>query len=100
MAPRGQVNYNNDSAIRRNVRLLCDDVAKKARNSRQKMWDAVHRARVAYEAANPGQAITGPPLPTLEELGRPSTGPSYMPRNPKGRPSVIVKKATAECNAA
>ncbi|RPB19146.1 hypothetical protein L211DRAFT_853487 [Terfezia boudieri ATCC MYA-4762] len=36
MAPRGQVQYNRD-IIHRNVQILYDDIARKARNSRQSM---------------------------------------------------------------
>ena len=57
MAPRGQLTYNQD-VIRRQVRMLCDDVAKKARNSRQSMWDTIQRARADHQAANHGLPVT------------------------------------------
>ena len=40
MASHGQLNYNSCDTIRRNVRISCDDIAKKARNTRQTMWHA------------------------------------------------------------
>ena len=57
MAPQGQLTYNQD-VIRRHVRMLYDDVAKKARNSRQSMWDTIQRARAAHRAANLGLPVT------------------------------------------
>ncbi|RPB19653.1 hypothetical protein L211DRAFT_853037 [Terfezia boudieri ATCC MYA-4762] len=51
MGPQGQVQYNRD-IICRNVWILYDDIAKKARNSHQSMWDMVQRARDTYHAAN------------------------------------------------
>ena len=40
MAPRGQVNYN-DQTYRVAMNQLLQDVAKKARKCRQKMWEAI-----------------------------------------------------------
>ncbi|RPB22175.1 hypothetical protein L211DRAFT_850932 [Terfezia boudieri ATCC MYA-4762] len=100
MAPRGQVQYNRD-IIRRNVRILYDDIAKKARNSRQSMWDTVQRARAAHRAANPGVVIQPlrKPLLDINELGRSTTGPSYMPQNPRGRAGATLLNATQESNS-
>ncbi|RPB18147.1 hypothetical protein L211DRAFT_854413 [Terfezia boudieri ATCC MYA-4762] len=102
MAPRGQLAYQ-DEAIRKHIRILCDDVAKKARGSRQAMWVAIHQAWAAHRASHDGEpAVIEPPkwpLPDVEELGQPSTGPSYMPRTAKGKGSAGVKKATIESNA-
>jgi hypothetical protein len=102
MAPRGQLTYHEES-VRKNVRLLCDDVAKKARNSRQAMWEAVRQARAGYRGAhNAAPQHVEPakwPLPAAQELGPPTTGPSYMPRNPKGKGGVGLRNATAESNA-
>ncbi|RPB19632.1 hypothetical protein L211DRAFT_853014 [Terfezia boudieri ATCC MYA-4762] len=102
MAPRGQLEYQNES-IRKHVRILCDDIAKKARTSRQGTWNVVHQARAAYQAANNGGPanIEPPkwPLPATQELGAATTGPSYMPRNPKGKGSVLLQNATTELNA-
>ncbi|RPB18148.1 hypothetical protein L211DRAFT_854414 [Terfezia boudieri ATCC MYA-4762] len=99
MAPRGQVQYNRD-VIRRNVRILCDDIAKKGRNSRQSMWDTVQRARAAHRAANPGGVIEPLrwPLPDVQQLGQSTTGPPYMPQNPRGRAGATLLNATQESN--
>ena len=47
MGPRGQVGYGREE-VKRHVRTLCDDIAKKARNSRQAMWEMIYAARAAY----------------------------------------------------
>ncbi|RPB23578.1 hypothetical protein L211DRAFT_849565 [Terfezia boudieri ATCC MYA-4762] len=102
MASRGQLAYQ-DKVIQKHIRILCDDVAKKARGSRQAMWIAIHMVRAAYRVAhNEEPAVVEPPkwpLPNVEELGQPSAGPSYMPRTTKGKGSAGVKKATMELNA-
>ncbi|RPB27280.1 hypothetical protein L211DRAFT_846106 [Terfezia boudieri ATCC MYA-4762] len=102
MAPRGQLVYQ-DEAIRKQIRILCDDVAKKARGSRQAIWIAIHIARATYRVAyNREPAIVEQPkwpLPDVEELGYPSAEPSYMPRTAKGKGSAGVKKTTMESNA-
>ncbi|KAF8432000.1 hypothetical protein BGX38DRAFT_1276980 [Terfezia claveryi] len=100
MAPRGQLNYDTDD-VRQGVWTLCDDIAKKAWNCRQNMWEVIHRARAAHCAANPNPPVVEPrrwPLPDAQELGAPSTGPSYMLRNPRGRASVALQDATRESN--
>ncbi|KAF8430742.1 hypothetical protein BGX38DRAFT_1277688 [Terfezia claveryi] len=100
MAPRGQLNYDTDD-VRRGVRTLCDDIAKKARNSRQNMWEVIHRAYAAHCAANPNAPVVEPhrwPLPDAQELGAPSTGPSYMLRNARGRASAALQDTTRESN--
>ena len=38
----GQLNSNDDDTIRGHVRLRCDNIAEKARVSRQSMWDTIH----------------------------------------------------------
>ncbi|KAF8425789.1 hypothetical protein BGX38DRAFT_1279144 [Terfezia claveryi] len=99
MAPQGQVQYNRD-VIRRNVRIHCDDITKKGRNSRQSMWDTVQRARAAHRAANP-EGVIEPlrwPLPDVQQLGQSSTGPPYMPQNPRGRAGATLLNATQESN--
>jgi len=69
MGPAGQRAYN-DEAIQRSVRMLCDDVAKKARNSGQAMCAAIHQACAAYRDAHDGhRTFIGPPkwlLPDVE----------------------------------
>jgi len=76
MARRGLARYSQEE-VRRNVHILYDDVVKKARNSRQSMWDMIYQARVAYMAANPDLecVIESPkwPLPGAQELGSPTT---------------------------
>ncbi|RPB26622.1 hypothetical protein L211DRAFT_847248 [Terfezia boudieri ATCC MYA-4762] len=99
MAPRGQVQYNRD-VIHRNVRILYDDIAKKGRNSRQSMWDTVQRARAAHRAANP-EGVIEPLrwlLPDIQQLGQSTTGPPYIPQNPRGRASTTLLNATQESN--
>ena len=49
MAPRGQVGYGRQE-VKRHVRTLCNDIARKARNSRQAMWEMIYAARAAYHA--------------------------------------------------
>jgi len=39
------------------------------------------------------------PFPDAKELGQPSAGPSYMPRNIKGKGSAALRGATLESNA-
>ena len=82
MPPRGQLTYNQD-VICRHARMLCNDVANKARNSRQSMWDTIQRARAAHRAANRGLPGTIEsrrwPLPAAQELELPTTGLSYLP---------------------
>ena len=101
MAPRGQLNYHKDS-IRNNVRVVCEDIAKKARTSRQNMWEAIQQSRAAYRAANAmAPAHIEPlnwPLPGVEKFGQINTGPSYMPRNPRGSGSAALINATNESN--
>jgi len=104
MAPWGLVRYSQEE-VRWNVRILCDDVVKKAWNSRQSMWDMIYQARAAYTAANPDleHVIEPPkwPLPDAQELRLPTTQASYMPRNLKatGKVSQTYKNATSASNA-
>ena len=101
MAPRGMLAYTTDSSIRRNVRTICDDIAKKARSSRQSMWETIFRARAAYRESNPrASAIIEParwPRPGAQELGPVNTGISFMPKNARGRRIPLVN-ATAASN--
>ena len=52
MAPRGMLAYTTDSSIRRNVRTICDDIAKKPRSSRQGMWETIFRARAVLQSTS------------------------------------------------
>ncbi|RPB25435.1 hypothetical protein L211DRAFT_848274 [Terfezia boudieri ATCC MYA-4762] len=101
MAPQDQLAYQ-DKAIRKHIRILCDDKAKKARGSRQAMWIAIHMVRAAYRIAhNREPAIVEPPkwpLPDVDELEQLSARPSYMLRTAKGKESAEVKKAIMESN--
>jgi len=67
------------------------------------MWAAIHQARAAYRDAHDGQPTfvepTKWPLPDVQELGQPCTGPNYMPRTVRGKGSAALKKATSESNA-
>ncbi|KAF8422303.1 hypothetical protein BGX38DRAFT_1279851 [Terfezia claveryi] len=66
------------------------------------MWEVIYRARAAHHAGNPNAPAVEPrrwPLPDAQELGAPSTGPSYMPRNPRGRASAALLNAITESNA-
>ena len=99
MAPRGMLAYTTDSSIRRNVRTICDDIAKKARSSRQSMWETIFRARAGYRESNPGApAIIEPtrwPLPGAQELGPVNTGILFMPKNARGRGIPLVNTTAA-----
>jgi len=101
MAPRGQLTYNEEQ-LPKNVRLLCDEVANKARCSRQAMWDVVRLAREACRSGNNGapQHVDPQkwPLPSSQELGPPTTGPFYMPQNAKGKLGAGLPNATTESN--
>ena len=101
MAPRGQVEYAREE-VKRHVHTLCDDIAKKARNSRQAMWEMIYVARAAYRAVYPEapEIIEPPkwPLPDVQELRVASTKAAYMPRSPKGKASNALVRATAESN--
>ncbi|RPB26621.1 hypothetical protein L211DRAFT_847247 [Terfezia boudieri ATCC MYA-4762] len=101
MAPRYQLAYQ-DEAIQKHIRILYDDVVKKARGSRQAMWVAIQQARATHRASYDGEsAVIEPPkwpLPDVEELGQPSAGPSYMPITAKGKRSAGVNKVTIELN--
>jgi len=105
MAPRGLVGYSQEE-VRWNVCILCNDEAKKARNSRQSMWHMIYRARAAYTAANPDleRVIEPPkwPLPDAQELGLPTIQASYMPCNLKATSKVsqTYKNATSASNTA
>jgi len=84
------------------TRILYDDVAKKGRHSRQSMWDTYQRAHAAYRAANLGAPAIERrrwPLLDAQELGQPTTSPSYMPRNSRGRAGVAILNAINESNA-
>jgi len=101
MALRGQLRYNRD-VIWRNVRILCDDIAKQARHSRKGMWHTIQRARAARGNANlgaPAIQLRRWTLPDDQELGQPTTGPSYMPHNPRGRAGAALLNAINESNA-
>jgi len=104
MAPRGLVGYSQEE-VRQNIRILCDDITKKAWNSWQSIWDMIYQARAAYTAANPDleHVIEPPkwPLPDAQELGAPTMQASYMPRNLKatGKVSQNYKNATSVSNA-
>jgi len=104
MAPRGLVGYSQEE-VRRNVRILGDDVAKKAWNSWQSIWDMIYQARAAYTATNPDlEYVIEPPkwpLPGVQELGPPTMQAPYMPRNLKatGKVSQTYKNTTTVSNA-
>ena len=49
MAPEGQVAYAREQ-IKWHVCRLCNDIATKARNSRQAMWERIYVVRAAYRA--------------------------------------------------
>ena len=100
MAPKGQLSYHN-ATIRQHVHTLCEDIAKKARVSRQTMWDTIAKARAAYRGANPSTPAHFE-SPTwrwkdVEELGRFNAGPPYMPRTPRGSGATLLS-ATAASN--
>ena len=99
MAPPGMLAYTTDSSIRRNVRTIWDDIAKKARTGRQSMWETIFRARAAYRESNPrAPAIIEParwPLPGAQELGPVNTGISFMPKNARGRGIPLVNSTAA-----
>jgi len=101
IATHGQLEYQNE-ATKRHVRTLCYDVAKKARNSRQCMWSVVRQARAAYRATHNGEPanieLAKWPLPEIVELGQPSVGPSYIPRNMKGKGGVTLHGGTEQLN--
>ena len=71
MAPGVQVEYAREE-VKRHVRRLCDDIAKKARNSWQAVWEMIYVARAAYRAEYPkALEIIEPhkwPLPDVQEL--------------------------------
>jgi len=83
--------------------MLCDDIAKKARNSRQAMWAAIHQERAAYREAYDGQPTfiepTKWPLPDVEEQVQPYMGPNYILQTVRGKGGAVLKKATSESNA-
>jgi len=101
MAPRGQLEYQTE-ATRRHGRTICDDVAKKTPNSGQSMWSAVQQGQATYRATHNGEPAnmepTKWPLLDIAELGQPSAGPSYMPRNMKGKGGATLRGATEESN--
>ena len=101
MAPRGQVEYAREE-VKRQVPTLCDDIAKKARNSRQAIWEMIYVARAAYcaEYTEAHEIMEPPkwPLPVVQELGVASTMAAYMPRSDKGKASNAFVSATAEFN--
>ena len=70
MAPREQVEYAREE-VKRHVRTLCDDIAKKARNKWQAMWEMIYVARAAYCAKyTAAHGIMEPlkwPLPDVQE---------------------------------
>lgn len=45
MAPRDILQSATDCNIRRSIQTICDDIAKKARTSRQNMWESIFRFR-------------------------------------------------------
>ena len=94
MAPRGMLAYTTDSSIRRNVRTICDDIAKKAQSRRQSMWETIFRARTAYRESIPGAPeIIEPsrwPPPGTQELGPVNTVILFMPKNARGRGIPLV----------
>jgi len=78
MAPRGQINYHEESC-RSALNQLMQDVTKKVRKSRQAMWEAIADARAAFAANNPDIAIE--PVNQLLDMGAPTAEPAYMPAN-------------------
>ncbi|KAF8420543.1 hypothetical protein BGX38DRAFT_1280180 [Terfezia claveryi] len=79
---------------------LMQDVAKKARKSRQVMWESIADARAAYDQANPGVAIE--PLGRLPNMGRPTAEPPYMPMNQgsqKARTESVAERLRAAARA-
>ena len=101
MASRGQVGYGRQE-VKWHVRTLCEDIAKKARSSRQAMWEMIYAARAADRAAYTGapKIIEPPkwPLANVQELGVTSTRAAYMPRSAKGKARNSLLQATAEYN--
>ncbi|KAF8440663.1 hypothetical protein BGX38DRAFT_1272910 [Terfezia claveryi] len=97
MAPREQVQYNRD-IIRQKVWILYNDTVKKVYNSYQSIWDTVQRAQAAHLTTNSGVVIQPlrEPLPDIPQLGQSTTGPSYMPQNPRAIPLVapVIPAAT------
>ena len=78
MAPRGQVNYN-DQTYGVAMNQLLQDVAKKARKARQTMWLAIADAQAAFTAAN--HVVVIEHVHPLPEFGNQTADPLYMPGN-------------------
>ena len=75
MTTRSQVKYN-DQTYRGARNQLLQDVAKKARKSRQIMWQAIGDAQAAFTAANHGVVIE--PVSPFPHFGNPTADPLYM----------------------
>ena len=91
MAPRGQVNYT-DQTYRVAMNQLLQDVAKKARKYRQTMWQAIADARAAVTAANHGVVIERiGPVPDFEN---PTADPLCMSGNQGS--NIVKTESTAE----
>ena len=101
MAPQGQVGYAGEE-VKRQIRTLCDDIAKKARNSWQAMGEINYSARGAYRAEYAKvPEIIEPlkwPLLDVQDLGVASTKAAYMPRIVKGKACNSHMPATAKFN--
>ena len=100
MVPKVQLSYHN-ATITQHVHTLCEDIAKKARVSRQTMRDPIAKDRAAYRGTNSSTPAHFE-SPTwrwkdVEELGRFNTGPPYMRRTPRGSGAALLS-ATAASN--
>ena len=102
MAPKGMLLYTKDCDIPKHVRTIFEDVAKKAQNSWQNMWEAIYRSRVGYDTAMPSLPViieaSKWPLPGPHELGPVNTSMPLMPKNARGRASTALTNATAASN--
>jgi len=66
------------------------------------MCHTIQRTRAAHGAANlcaPAIQLRRWPLPDAQELGQPTTGPSYMQQNPRGRACAALSNAINESYA-
>jgi len=73
MAPRGQINYHEES-YQRALNQLMQNVSKKVQKSRQAMWEAIADAQAAFAAKNPNIAIE--PVDRLPDIGAPTAEPA------------------------
>ena len=69
MAPRGMINYSEESEILHAVNMLCQDIAKKVRNGESARNRAIKAAVAAHAAQYPGD----PSPPALADQPAPLT---------------------------